>query len=237
MKPELVLFDYGNTLVTEQDWNAENGNKALLKSTGFEDPELLSRIIEYGKTNLLPKIKDMRENNIEVSGAAYSRALFGNFGINLDMADEEIERIFWYAASKGEAVDGAEDLLELLDKNGIQTGIISNMMWSGKVLRKRLERIFHLHRFDFVLTSADYIYRKPDPCMFNIAALLSKTDKSRILYCGDNPEADIEGAAKAGIFPIFFRNYSDSRGYGSDKTPECEYTEINKLNQIKDLID
>lgn len=237
MKTELVLFDYGNTLVTEQDWNAENGNKALLKTAGFEDSELLGRIIEFGKTNLLPKIKDMRENNIEVSGAAYSRALFGNFGIDLDMADEEIERIFWYSASKGEAVDGAEDLLAFLDKNEIRTGIISNMMWSGKILRKRLERIFHLHRFDFVLTSADYIYRKPDPCMFNIAALLSKADKSRIIYCGDNPEADIAGAAKAGIFPIFFRNYFDSRGYGSDKTPKCEYTEINKLNQIKDLID
>lgn len=237
MKTELVLFDYGNTLVTEQDWNAENGNKALLNSAGYDDPELLSRIIEYGKTNLLPKIKDLRENNIEVSGAAYSRALFGNFGINLDMSDEEIERIFWYAASKGEAVDGAEDLLTFLDEKQIQTGIISNMMWSGKVLRKRLERIFPLHRFDLVLTSADYIYRKPDPCMFNIAALLSETDKSRIIYCGDNPEADIEGAAKAGIFPIFFRNDYDSRGYGSDKTPDCKYAEINKLSQIKNLID
>lgn len=237
MKTELVLFDYGNTLVTEQDWNAENGNKALLNSAGYDDPELLGRIIEFGNTIFLPRIRELREKNIEISGASYSRSLFGNFGIKLDMSDDEIERIFWHAASKGEAVKGADELLTFLDKKQIRTGIISNMMWSGKVLRKRLERIFPFHSFDFILTSADYLYRKPDPCMFNIAALLSETEKRRMIYCGDNPSADIEGAAKAGIFPIYFRNNYDSRGYGSDKTPECEYTEINTLSQLKDLID
>ncbi len=237
MKPELILFDYGNTLVTEPGWDPEKGNLALLKKIGKECKySALKDRMEREREELMLTVKNLRSRNLEMRGSDFSRTLFLKIGIDIPLSDSETEETFWRAASEGEAVDGAEEMLEQLRKNGIKTGIVSNMMWSGKMLKKRLKRLFPLHEFDLIVTSADYNCRKPEQYIFNKAAELSGVEKSKTVFCGDNPEADIEGAAKAGFLPVYFKNEFDSRGYGSNKNPECEYKEIHELKELISLL-
>ncbi|MBP5434026.1 HAD hydrolase-like protein, partial [Ruminococcus sp.] len=61
---------------------------------------------------------------------------------------------------------------------------------------------------DFVITSSEYIFRKPDVHIFDMAVRKSGFDKTDIWYCGNNKEADIIGAHEAGLFPVFYDNRS-----------------------------
>ena len=237
MKPELILFDYGNTLVTEPDWNPEKGNAALFKKIGKENEyPALKKFMERERDELMVQVKILRSLNKEMAGADFSRMLFSKLCIETPLTDFEIGETFWHAASEGKAVEGADETLGYFHSKGINTGIVSNMMWSAPLLKKRLKRIFPCREFDPILTSADCNCRKPEPYIFNCAAELSGVEKSKIVFCGDNPEADIEGAANAVFMPVYFKNSFDSRGYGSDKKPQCEYKEIHCLKELTELI-
>lgn len=235
-KPELIIFDYGNTLVTEQDFDPVRGNKALYDSIINKNDVPFDEILAYRSDYLDPAVRKLRAQNIEMRGTVYSRALFAHFGMALPQSDSEIERIFWFNASQGQAVDGAGELLEYLRSVSIRTGVISNMMWSGKALGSRLKRIFPGHEFEFIMTSADHTFRKPDQYMFEAALIQTGIEKEKIWFCGDNPDADIKGAANAGMRPVYFKNDFDSRGYNDKKTSDCEYIEITDLCQIRELI-
>ena len=56
------------------------------------------------------------------------------------------------------------------------------------------------------MTSSDYLVRKPNPLLFEIALQKAGLCGEEVWYCGDNPKADIEGAAQVGIYPIWYDN-------------------------------
>ena len=52
-----------------------------------------------------------------------------------------METVFWDAASIGAMMPETDKMLEYLRENGIRTAVISNLMWSGEALTKRLNRL------------------------------------------------------------------------------------------------
>ena len=52
-------------------------------------------------------------------------------------------------------------MLDFINKNGIRSAVISNLLWSGDALSERLNRLLLMNEFEFVMTSSDYIVRKP----------------------------------------------------------------------------
>ena len=129
------------------------------------------------------------------------------------------------------------EMLKVLKNVGIRTGIVSNLCWSGKALSRRLQEAFPEHHFDFVITSSEYIFRKPDVHIFDMAVRKSGLDKTDIWYCGNNKEADIIGAHKAGLFPVFY----DDRSVPSRLHERNDKISVNfpylHLNSWDDLID
>ena len=91
---------------------------------------------------------------------------------------------------------------------GIHTGIVSNLCWSGAALSRRLQEAFPEHNFDFVMTSSEYIFRKPDVHIFDMAVRKSELDKADICFCGNDKAVDIIGAHDAGLFPVFYDDIS-----------------------------
>lgn len=89
-------------------------------------------------------------------------------------------------------------------KKGVQTGVISNMGFSSAVLKHRLEITFPEHCFDFVISSADYLLRKPDRRFFELGLHFAKCKPEEAWFLGDNLRCDISGAASAGIFPVCY---------------------------------
>ena len=121
---------------------------------------------------------------------------------------EEAEWIIWNGISRGVPTPGAAEMLSCLQETGIRTGVISNLCWSGSALTRRLREAFPKHSFDFILTSSEYIFRKPDKHIFDMAIHKSGLDPNDIWYCGNDLAVDVLGAYSAGLFPVFYDDRS-----------------------------
>ncbi|XP_063392697.1 rhythmically expressed gene 2 protein [Cydia fagiglandana] len=92
--------------------------------------------------------------------------------------------------------DGGEKLMNLLRDKGISVGVISNY---DPRLREVLQNINFGNHFDFIVTSYDVGFSKPDKKIFSHAMQLGKSlSPGQCLHIGDDLKKDYEGARAAG---------------------------------------
>lgn len=97
---------------------------------------------------------------------------------------------------------GAIDALRELRARGLRLGIVSNTgRTPGIVLRRILERHDMLRYFDEVAISySDEVgFRKPHARIFARSLRALGVEPAQALHIGDNPDADVLGARKAGM--------------------------------------
>ncbi len=58
------------------------------------------------------------------------------------------------------------------------------------------------------MTSSEYIFRKPEPHIFDIAVRKSGLNPGEIWYCGNDIAVDVRGAHNAGLLPVFYDDRS-----------------------------
>ncbi len=115
--------------------------------------------------------------------------------------DERFEPYFdalWAHYARGEAWELFPETRDVLDRlsSCVTTGVVSN--FDGR-LRGVLKDLELLEGFDFVLTSADAGARKPARAIFELALERAGAGAGQTLHCGDDPQADGEGASRCGI--------------------------------------
>ncbi len=208
-KPEMILFDYGQTLIDEERFDGVRGTAQVMQYAvknrhGLtpeqvqEQAEAINR--ELGRFN--PAGRHLI--TAEVHNHPFNAYLYESLGIGLSLSCEQAEEIFWNAAAPGKPTEGIEAFLEFLEGEGIRTGVISNISFSGKALRRRIDRMLPSHRFEFILASSEYVFRKPNPRIFNLALEKAQLSPDQVWYVGDQYECDMAGAAGAGIFPVWY---------------------------------
>ncbi len=207
-KPKMILFDYGGTLMVEPDFEPVNGNRAIYPYIS-ENPHnvTLEEFSEY-LLRFFDEIRALRGELIEIHEHTFLRNVLEHFDMKLSVSLEDAEWIIWNGISRAVPTPGAAEMLRELSNMGIRTGIISNLCWSGAALTRRLHDAFPDHQFDFVMTSSDYIFRKPDGHIFDMAIRKSGFEKADIWYCGNDIEVDIVGAHGAGLYPMFYDDRS-----------------------------
>ena len=97
---------------------------------------------------------------------------------------------------------GAIEALRALSARGIRLGIVSNTgRTPGVALRRILERHDMLRYFDTVaIAYSDEVgFRKPDARIFRRSLEALGVEPARALHVGDNPDADVLGAQRAGM--------------------------------------
>ena len=236
-KPEMILFDYGRTLLYEPDWDAQRGDRALFQYVTHNPnhctPEDLRRESEAVFSEL-DRITEVL--HYDVPCATGTRLILEHLGIRLSLTSLEQENVFWTAASPGAVVPYADSLLDYLNAAGIRTGVISNNGWSSEALRQRVDRLLPNNRFEFVLSSCDYLVRKPDRRLFEIGLQRAQLPAEKVWYCGDSIRADVYGAKNAGMFPVFFDgnieigNSFDHRN--KDLTIDFDYLHIHHWREL-----
>lgn len=104
--------------------------------------------------------------------------------------------------------NGCDQLLELLSKNGIALGVISNF---DPRLHKILNNLNIDNCFEFILTSYEMGFSKPDKQLFKIAQekINGVTCGSQCLHIGDDFIKDYEGAVKAGWNAVLITKETD----------------------------
>lgn len=237
MKPKMILFDYGGTLLYEPDFCPSAGNQAIYPYIS-ENPNHIS-LQEFSDylLSLFDEIRALRGEQIEIHEHVFLRYVLEHFHMKLSISIEEAEWIIWNGVSKGCMTPDAGTMLAVLREHNIRTGIISNLCWSNTALTRRLKQFFPEHNFDFVITSSEYIFRKPDTHIFDIAIRKSGLQPEEIWYCGNDVEVDIFGAYHAGLFPVYYDDRTiSSRFHEKNDKFLIEFPHV-RINSWKEFIE
>ena len=103
---------------------------------------------------------------------------------------------------------GIERVLARLAADGVVVGIVSNAVFSGRVLHAELVRHGLADTLSFVLSSSDIGVRKPAPEIFSAALARTGVTAREAWFVGDTVSADIIGARASGLQPILFTGHA-----------------------------
>lgn len=235
MKPKMILFDYGQTLIVEPQFDWMAGNRALLAHTTLPEGITEEEFCHLSDSLFRKIVTPLHANNREFEHVKFLRLLCDTVGITLDIPLEEADLLYWDSATHGShASVGAEDFLRYLQENGIRTGVISNMCYANSALRTRIDRYLPHHNFECILTSSDYILRKPEPLLFEAACKKANLSPSEIWYVGDNPQADVLGASSAGMRPVLYTG-AHMRTY--DVLPRLRFDIVDSFSELQELVE
>lgn len=235
--PQMIFFDYGNTLLCEPDWNSDKGNAELMKYITKNPNNCTLDDIRSEIRSVFGEMENVRKTlGYDIPARIGNRLAYEHLGIEFSLTPLEHEIIFWSAASKGDIVHHADDLLDYLNKTGVRTAVISNNVWSGEALKERFDRLLPNNRFEFIISSCDYMIRKPDKRLFEIALTKAELTADKVWYCGDNFECDIIGAHNAGIFPVHYLN-RPAKLRSSVREVDFDYLKIKDWRQMIEYLE
>lgn len=117
--------------------------------------------------------------------------------------------------------DDAQEVLKNLSST-YKLHIITNGFKEVQHLKLKNSKIDHY--FDIIMTSEDVGVKKPHPLIFEKALAQATVSSSQSLMVGDNLEADIKGANRAGIESVLFdpENKISHNGYKIRTLKELE---------------
>lgn len=237
-KPKMILFDYGQTLINEEKFNGVKGTEAVLRYAVENKYKLSAAQVqeEAEKINKeLGRFDPMKRHllQVEVPNHMFTSYLYGSLGISLSLTSEQIDKMFWDAAAPGSPTRGIEGFLEYLHQNGIRTGVISNISFAGRVVENRINEAIPNNHFEFILATSEYMYRKPNKRIFELALEKAELKACDVWYIGDQYECDIVGARNAGIFPVWYLGASDMPYKKEDYEKAVDVKQIRTWEELQ----
>ena len=207
--PQMILFDYGQTLINQAKFDGVKGTEAVLQhavknkynKTAAQVQEAADEINrELGRFDPLNR----HLFQVEVPNHMFTAYLYESQGIEIPLPSEEIDRIFWDAAAPGIPTEGIQDFLTFLKQKNIRTGVVSNIAFCGSALEERINSLLPDNHFEFILATSEYLFRKPNRRIFELALEKAGLAPEDVWYIGDQYECDIKGAQGAGLFPVWY---------------------------------
>lgn len=236
LKPKMILFDYGLTLLHEPDFNPLRGDIALsqyiIKNPNHVTPEEIS---EYAKSIFL-SAEASRTAGYEVHEHTLLRLVNDTLGLEYSLSLEEQEQIFWENASVAVPMPQVEMMLEEIHRMGIRTAVISNISFSAEALKRKIDTALPNNHFEFVIASSEYGVRKPNPLIFRAALQRAGVVPEDVWFCGDNFQADILGASGVGMFPIWYRNGVQSESLLAEENGVTDVLIIREWQEMIDVL-
>lgn len=122
---------------------------------------------------------------------------------------------------------GLASTLESIAAAGFGLGLVTN----GRVLiqSRKIDGLGIRDHFRSIVISEATGFRKPDPRIFEMALRELRVAPGAAAYVGDHPVADMEGARRAGLIPIWRRD---------DFWPEPDHVEgiVEELAEVPDVL-
>ena len=239
-KPKMILFDYGHTLSYEAPFDGVRGTEAVMKHATRNKHALSAKeIAAFSESLFFGLPQAARVLGVEVHNQISQRFMYEYLQIGFGLPPEQIERIFWDNAAPGKAMPNIDKALDCLKRNGIRSGVISNISFSGNNLTERINRLLPENDFEFVIATSEYIYRKPSKLIFELALRKADLPADEVWYCGDSTKYDVAGAAGAGIFPVWFHSEieCDYRDKRLDARPACGHLYIRDWLQLVEVLE
>ncbi len=157
----------------------------------------------------------------------YEKIIIDNSGSNVDV---DIAKNIWIEITKQKYdLKIFPDLIHCVNAlrdMGLILGLISNINMSGKKIAKKLGVSTY---FNYVFTSEDLGYEKPNKMIFEKSLDIAKLSSNEVVFIGDQVESDILGAKNANILPILLDRYNNYEKYS-------EVIKISDLLQLQEII-
>ena len=207
--PKMVLFDYGQTLIAEQKFDGVKGTEAVLQYATRNKYHLSAEQVQAKATEINQELgrfdpKKRHLFQIEIPNTMFTPYLYESQGIEIALSNAEIDTVFWNAAAPGTPTEGIKDFLDYLKNKGIRTGVISNISYNPSVVAERINRLLPDNTFEFIITSSNFLFRKPNKRIFDLALEKAQLRPDEVWYIGDQYECDVKGSLNAGMFPIWY---------------------------------
>jgi putative hydrolase of the HAD superfamily len=230
-KPRAVLFDLWGTLILSDEFDPMKGNAAVLDAAEGHDGLSVDQLQELGGRIVTEVEPRELASHLEFTQQSLLRMLADSFGLRFRVSLVELEWIFWRAALRIRTTDGIRAALDGLASRGIATCVVSNSSFLASTIERELRGQGLLDRFSFVVSSADYGVRKPDPVIFEVALRRLGVSAAEAWFAGDNIQFDIEGAWSAGLLPIAYNPNEAVPAHVTD------HRRISHWNELLGLVD
>lgn len=231
-RPKMILFDYGQTLIDQARFDGVKGTEAVLKYAVSNKYNKTAEQVQEAANEINRELGRFDPLNrhlfqVEVPNYMFTAYLYESQGIQISLTPEEIDRVFWDAAAPGVSTEGIGDFLTFLNQNNIRTGVISNIAFCGSAVEERINSLLPDNHFEFILATSEYLFRKPNRRIFELALEKAQLLPEDVWYVGDQYECDVKGAAGAGLFPVWY--------IGAIDLPYEEHKEILTVQNWKEL--
>lgn len=219
--PKMVLFDYGQTLIAEPKFDGVKGTEAVLRYATRNKYHLSAEQVQAKANEInreLGRFDPEKRHlfQIEIPDTMFTPYLYESQGIEIALSNSEINTVFWNAAAPGVPTEGIKNFLRYLKNKDIRTGVISNISYAPSVVAERINRLLPENAFEFIITSSNYIFRKPNKRIFDLALEKAELQPDEVWYIGDQYECDVKGSLKAGLQPVWYIGAIDLP-YAEDK--------------------
>ena len=201
-----IGFDLFNTLITVEPDTLEQALDYLIWSLHQSGFDVEAEPFRLSYRNVAKSyIEDARKSGKETHNRFWLSTALARHGYEIEPEDGRIahavEDYFSVFRERCYLIPGTQEMLSTL-KGDYCLGLLSNFTHAPAAMAI-LNRIGLVPYFDVLLISGDLGYRKPHPLPFDKLAKALKSDKTTMLYIGDDPEADVRGALNAGIQPVW----------------------------------
>lgn len=205
-RPKGLLIDYGGTLVEEAGFDPRAGNAWLLShASDIAAGVTLDVVMERVRRVTAPLSERRDELRIEMPWPSMTRLVHDYFGTRFALPMPALELGFWDASMTTRAMLGAREALAAFHSAGVPMAAVSNASFSADAIRHELTKHGLADHLAFVMVSSDYVVRKPDPLLFEIAAAKLGLAPREIWFVGDRLDADVAGAQAAGMRAVWLR--------------------------------
>ena len=204
-KPKMIIFDAGRTLLDYASIDTRKGVTALMPYIRSNPKNLTIEEIDRYTNQIFSHFDESRKRLYEVPELTILKLVYDLLDLKFSIPLEEVERIIWTSDAEKVPTDHAAEVLDALCRMGIETAVISNLDFSGDLLRGTLKDLFPNNHFRFIIASSDYGIRKPHPYIFQAAIAKSGYKPGEIWYVGDKLPVDVEGSRNAGMVPVLYQ--------------------------------
>lgn len=244
MQIKAIGFDLFNTLITVEPHALDDGMSRLISSLQRSGITLEQEAFKKAhRESAMWFIKETRKDGRETHNRFWISAALETQGYKVPPDDTRIARAvdayFSVFLEHCHLIPGTTDMLGSL-KGQYRLGLLSNFT-DAPAAKKIIDIMGLTSFFDVILISGELGYRKPHPFVFNRLIGQLGVQKRYILFVGDDSDADITGARKAGLQPVWMTYVQDNniplaRGLLSRSVDKPDF-KIPRISAWKDLFD
>ena len=190
-----LLFDLDNTLIDREGafrrFASHFYDQHLRDATAMTREEAVDRMVLWDEDGYVDR-----------------ETMFARWVAEWPKAGLELERLLpYYRAEMKQYVQpdaGNNLLLEDLNRLGVPWGIVTNGSTTGQHVACQAAGLDKLA--PFIIVSETVGYKKPDPRIFRGALnMTGLSSPAQVMFVGDNPRADIDGAKRFGMKTAWVR--------------------------------